>query len=223
MACIIRMSSDDFLDKFIKKHDYRKFNFLLISEDIKTNNQHKNVYAIPSLIPTPNIISTFIQEGYSANYIKKYLDYIQTPRVEAYITIAVKLALIDNANVVLICSKAEDEFKYIDIICQYIENVYGVKTYSYKKYNKDPEKCEEVDEKVKKKVSKVLEKKIGEIKDIEYVAPTKKQVRAMVKPLGKKQMTKMLREHGVKHDPKDSKKDLKKLVTAMIIDGRIRL
>lgn len=223
MACIIRMSSDEFLNKFIKKFDYKKFNFLLISEDIKTNNQHKNVYAIPSLIPTPNIISTFIEEGYSGKYVKKYLDYIQTPRVEAYITIAVKLALIDNSNVVLICSKAEDEFKYIDIICQYMESLYDIKTYSYKQYKKDPEKCEEVSDKTKKKVSKILEKKIGDIKDIEARIPSKKEIRAFVKPLNKKTMTKMLREYGVKHDPKDSKKDLKKLVSAMIAEGRIRL
>ena len=225
MACIIRMTSDEFLDKFVKKHDYKKFNFLLISEDIKTTNQYRNVYPIPSLLPPPNIISDFIQVGYSEKYIKNYLDYISTPRVEAMITIAVKLAIIDNANVILICSKAEDEFKYIDIICQYIENIYNVKTYSYKKYKKDPEACEKVDEKTKKKVAKVLEKKIGEMQDIEssYKAPRKKDIREFVKPLGKKEMTKMLRTNGIKHNPKDSKKDLKKLVSAMIAEGRIRI
>lgn len=224
MACIIRMTSDEFLDKFVKKHDYKKFNFLLISEDIKTTNQYKNVYAIPSLIPPPNIISDFIQVGYSEKYIKNYLDYISTPRVEAMITVAVKLAIIDNANVILICSKSENEFKYINIICQYIENIYGVKTYSYKKYKKDPEACEEVNDKVKKKVAKVLEKKIGEIQEIDpYKIPKKKEIRAFVKPLGKKQMTKMLRTNGIKHNPKDSKKDLKKLVSAMIAEGRIRV
>ena len=225
MACIIRMTSVEFLDKFIKKHDYKKFNFLLISEDIKTTNQYKNVYAIPSLIPPPNIISDYITgDGYSEKYIKNYLDYIQTPRVEAMITVAVKLAIIDNANVVLICSKAENEFKYIDIICQYIENIYGVKTYSYKKYKKDPKACETVDDKVKKKVSKILEKKIGEIQDIDpYKIPHKKQIREFVKCLGKKEMTKLLRTNGIKHNPKDSKKDLKKLLSNMIAEGRVRV
>lgn len=222
MACIIKMSSDEFLDKFIEKYDYRKFNFLLISEDIKTVNKYKNVYAIPSLIPPPNIITSFISGGYDSTYIKKYLDYIQTPRVEAMITIAVKLAIIDNSNVVLLCSKAEDEFKYIDIICQYIENIYSVKTYSYKKYKKDPDKCEHVDEKVKKKVSKILEKKIDDIKDIEtgFKTMSLKEAKAKVKAIGgKKEITKFLRTYGIKHNPKDSKKDLRKLMTKILTEG----
>ena len=220
---IMRMTSGEFLDKFIKKHDYRKFNFLLISEDIKTSNQYKNVYSIPSLIPPPNVVSTFVSEGYTGKYVKKYLDYIQTPRVEAMITIAVKLAIIDNSNVILICSKAEDEFKYIDIICQYIENVYGVKTCTYKKYKKNPAKYEDVSDKIKKKVGKILEKKIGEIQDIESMKPSKKQVREMVKSIGgKKDITRILRENGIKHNPKDSKKDLRKLLASSIVEGRIR-
>ena len=39
MACIIRMTSDELLDKFIKKFDHNKFNFLLISEDVKTTKK----------------------------------------------------------------------------------------------------------------------------------------------------------------------------------------
>ena len=87
MACIIRMKSDEFLDKFIKEHDYRRFNFLLISENVQTEKKYKNVYPIPTLIPPPNIISEFVANGHTPKYVKKYLDYIQTPRVEAMITI----------------------------------------------------------------------------------------------------------------------------------------
>lgn len=212
MACIIRMTSDEFLDKFIKKYDYRKFNFLLISEDVKTIKKYKNVYAIPTLIPPPTVINKYIQAGYSEEYVKKYLDYIQTPRVEAMITIMVKLAIVENANVVLLCSPSENEFKYLDIICQYIENVYDIETYSFKKYRKDPEQCEEVSDKTKKKVAKILENKIGNIKDIEPVKMTKKEARAKFKKLGKKQLTAWLRMNGIKHNPKDSKKTLFKTV-----------
>lgn len=213
MSCIIKMSSDELLDKFIKKFDYKKFNFLLISENIKTEKRYKNVYAIPSLIPPPNIISTFINEGNSKNYVKKYLDYISTPRVEAMITIAVKLAIIDNSNVVLLCSKDEDEFGYVDIICQYIENIYGVQTYSYKKYKKNPEKCENVDDKVKKRVSKILEKKIGEMKDIEDSPKLKKKdMLTKIEKLSKKELKKILKSNSIDYDKDDSKKKLIKKV-----------
>lgn len=212
MACIIRMTSDQLLDKFIEKYDYKKFNFLLISEDVKTIEKYKNVYAIPSLIPPPTVINKFIQGGYCGDYVKKYLDYIQTPRVEAMITIMVKLAIIENANVILLCSPAENEFKYLNMICQYIENLYGIKTYSFKKYRKEPEKCEEVSEKTKKKVAKILEGKIANIKDIKPVKLTKKEAKAKFKELGKKQLISWLRSNGIKHDPKDSKKTLLKIV-----------
>lgn len=222
MSCIIRMTSGEFLDKFIKKHDYRKFNFLLISENITTDDKYRNVYAGPSLIPPQNIISTFIHEGYTERYVKKYLDYLQTPRVEALITAAVKLAIIDNSNVIMVCSEAEAEFKYIDIICQYIETVYGVKTYTYKQYRKNPEKCEAVSDKVKKRAGKILEKKIRDIEDIESFKPSKKEVREIVAPLSKKQIIQVLKANGIKHDPDDSKKKLRKLLAKMIASGRVR-
>ena len=222
MACIIRMSSDEFLEKFIKKFDYRKFNFLLVSEHVQTVKKYRNVYAIPTLLPTPNMISEFINHGYTDRYVKKYVDYISTPRVEAMITIMVKLAIVDNSNVILLCSKAEDEFKYLDIICQYIEQVYGVKTYSYKKYKKDPVKCEEVSEKEKKKVLKVLETKIGEIKDIEPPRLTKKEALARFKKWNRKNMKKFLRVHGIKHDPDASKKALRKQIVALFEQGVLR-
>jgi len=223
MACIIKMSSDEFLDKFIKDFDYKKFNFLLISENVKTEKKYRNVYAIPSLIPPANVISEFIANGYTNDYVKKYLDYLSTPRVEAMITIMVKLAIVDNSNVIMLCSKAEDEFKYLDIICQYIEYAYGVNTYTFKKYKKNPDKCEDVDEKVKKKVVKILEKKLGEIKEIE-TAPNmtkaeKKQVEAAFKKMNKKEICKILKRCGIKHNPKDSKKDLRKTIIKAYHNG----
>ena len=221
MACIIKMASDDFLDNFLKKFDYKKFNFLLVSENIQTTKKYKNVYSIPSLLPPPNIISEFISNGPTERYAKKYYDYISTPRVEAMITILVKLAIIDNSNVILLCSKAEDEFKYLDLICQYIETVYGVNTYSYKKYKKDPEKCEKVSDKVKKKASKILNKKIANIQDIEPPQVSKKQLNERFKSMSRKDLKQFLKSNSIKFDKDDSKKDLRKLIINEVIHGNL--
>ena len=99
MAAIIRMSSDDFLDNFIKKYNYKKFNFLLISEGVKTKKKYRNVYALKSLIPPANVVSEFINSGYSGKYVKKYTNYLSNPEVEALITVIVKLCVVDNSNV----------------------------------------------------------------------------------------------------------------------------
>jgi len=208
MACIIKMSSDEFLDKFIKKFDYRKFNFLLISEQVKTERKYKNVYTIPTLIPPPNIIAEFVQKGYTPRYIRKFVEYLQVPRVEAMITIMVKLCVVENSNVILLCSKQEDEFKYLDIICQYIENIYGINTYNYKDYKKDPSKCEEISEKDKKKAIKVLEKKLSEIEDLGDPAMTKKEARARFKKLPSKEIKKYLAANSIKYKDKWSRKEL---------------
>lgn len=213
MACIIQMSSDKFLDSFIKKYDYKKFNFLLISEDVKTSKKYKNVYSIPTLLPPPNIVSEFVARGYTNKYVKKYVDYLQTPRVEAMITVLVKLCVIDNSNVILLCSKAENEFRYIDIICQYIENIYGVKTYTYKKYKKNPDKCEEISDKEKKKIVKVLEYKLNQIQDIESPRLSKKEAKSRFETLNKKELKAYLKSQGINYDSDDSKKSMiKKLL-----------
>ena len=216
MACIIRMSSDKFLDKFIKEYDYKKFNFLLISEDIKTNKKYKNVYSLPTLIPPPNVITEFVSNGFSGRYVKKFGDYLQTPRVEAMITIMVKLCLVENANVILLCSKAEKEFKYLNIICDYIENLYGIETYTFKKYKENTEKCKKVSEKVKKKAIKILEKKLGQIHDIEEPVITPKEAKERFMKLSKKELKQYMKANSIRFDPDGSKKDLvKTLVKAM--------
>ena len=215
MAAIIRMSSDDFLDNFIKKYNYKKFNFLLISEGVKTKKKYRNVYALKSLIPPANVVSEFINSGYSGKYVKKYTNYLSNPEVEALITVIVTLCVVDNSNVVLLCTKEESEYKYLNIICDYIEAVYGVKAYSYNKYKKDPDGCEKISNKVKKKVAKVLSSKLKTMKHApsdKGVKVDKKEMKAKLKILTKKELKSYCKENSISIKKDDEKSDIIKRI-----------
>lgn len=213
MACIITMNSKELLTKFITKYDYRRYNFLLISENVKSNGQHKNVYSIPSLIPPPNIISTFITEGYGKTYANNYIDYISTPRVESMITIAVKLATMDKSNVIFLCSKDEEECKYMHLISQYIQTTYKVPTFTFEQYNKNPKKCEMASEKINKKTIKILEKKISAIKNVEKEAKKSvKNFKEYVKKLDKDDLKALSKQLHITDYKKYSTKKLRKKV-----------
>lgn len=210
MGAIIRMSSKEFLKTFVKKEDYRKFNFLLISEDITSLGKYKNVNSIPTLIPPPNVVSVFVNEGLSDKYVKKYINYLQLPRVEAILTVIVKLAIVENTNVVLLCSEKEDEFGYLNIIGKYIKTVYNVPTYSYKRFRKDPSSCESV--KNKKKVIKILDHKLKNIDTSAESNINLHEMKRRLQTLSKKELRGFCKQHSIDCKKDDTKEKLIKRI-----------
>ena len=210
MGAIIRMSSKEFLKSFVKNEDYRKFNFLLISEDIKNENKYKNVNSIPTLIPPPNIISVFINEGFGDKYVKKYINYLQVPRVEAILTVIVKLAVVENTNVVLLCSEKEDEFGYLKLIGKYIKTVYKVPVYSYKRFKSDPSSCETV--KKKKEVIKILDQKLKNIDNSANPNINLHEMKRRLQTLSKKELRGFCKQHSIECKKGDSKEKLIKRI-----------
>lgn len=206
MATIIRMGSDEFVKKFIKKEDYKKFNFLLVSDDVFTDKSFDNVYSLKALLPPPNIISVFINEGYSERYRDKYFKYLSNPRVEGLLTVIVKLVVVDKSDVVLLCSKNETEFKYLSMICEYIEAVYHVKSCSYKKYTKNREKYRDM--KYGKKTLNVLKKKLKEIKEVPVPQITRSEMKKRLKSMDKKELRILCKKNSIDFSKDDSKKDL---------------
>lgn len=206
MATIIKISSDELIKKFIKKEDFKKFNFLLISEDITTNKDYDNIHSIKALIPPPNLITEFINNGVSVKYREKYFRYLNNPRVEALLTVIVKLVVIENSDVVLLCSENESEFKYIDLICEYIEEMYHVKSYSYKKYRKNAKKYSNT--KYGKKTLKILKKKLKEIDEVPATQITRSEMKKRLKSMNKNQLKSICKQNSIGFDKDDSKKEL---------------
>lgn len=211
MATIITMNSKEFLDDFIEKFNYKKYNFLLVSQDITTNKKYGNVYATPSIMPPPNVLSELIGKGDPDKYEKKYIKYLSDPKVDSLITVLVKLATVDNSNVILLCSKEEDDYGYLDILRDYIEATYSAKVYSYKKYKKKPDKCDSVG-KNKKKIVKILTRKLKEVDTSAEPTVNKSDIKDRLKQLSKKELVAFAKSKGLKLDKDGSKSDMIKVM-----------
>ena len=211
MASIIKMNSKEFLDDFLKKFNYKKYNFLLVSQDIKTQKKYDNVYATPSLIPPPNVISELLSSVSANKYEKKYVNYLSNPKVDSLITVLVKLATVDNSNVVLLCSKDEDEYGYLDILGDYITAVYGAKVFSYKKYKKNPKDCDSVG-KNKKKIIKVLKNKLNNIETDAEATIDKSEIKERLKQLKRKELVDFAKSKGLKLKSSMDKSDMIKKI-----------
>jgi len=211
MAAIIKMNSKEFLDDFLKNFNYKKYNFLLVSQDIKTEKKYDNVYATPSLIPPPNVVSELLGSGNASKYEKKYVNYLSNPKVESLITVLVKLATVENSNVVLLCSKDEDEYGYLDILGDYITAIYGAKVFSYKKYKKNPKKCNSVGDN-KKKIIKVLKKKLNDIDTDAEATIDKSEIKERLKQLKKSELIEFAKSKGLKLKKSMEKSDMVKKI-----------
>lgn len=216
MGCIIKMDSEKFIMKFLKQYDAADFQFILVSNNITTTKKYKNIMAVPALIPPPNIIAEYINDGFSKDYKKKYLDYLKRDEINALVSIIVKAAMGDM-KLVLLCSKSEDEYKYLKMICEFIENYYKLKSFSLKDFKKDPEKACKI--KNKDEIAKILAKTMEKLKDVgERMSPEidKDKFIKKLKKMKTKQIYAFCKDKGLKVD-KDMDKDelIKKLKKKM--------
>lgn len=212
MGVLIRLKSGEFLDKFIKEFDYKDYRFLLISDDIKSKD-HKNVYPLRSLLPTTDAISEFISNGYTEKYIKRYVKYLQTPKIALLIATIVRMVVAENRKVILMCSDHENEYKYLKVLSEFIESSYGIDVYSYKKYSKDPESCE--NKKFKKKFIKQLDEHIEQLSEAaEADKETNKggNIKKRLELASKSELKAYCKENSIKVKKDDSKKDIIKRI-----------
>lgn len=214
MGAIIRMNSKTFKNDFLKEiENHEEFNIIPISENITTKGKYPNVKAIPRLMPPPNVVGAFINQGNKA-YKEAYLQYLKNPQIEAFLSIMVTGAIKENLKVVLICSKSEDDFKYLELICEYIEAIYGMPTYTWKEYKKNPEKCNTI--KNVDKIAAVLKKKfkVMEEEDVTFEEKTNKQrLEKELKSLSQKELRKIAKSKKIKlNDDMDKKDIIKKII-----------
>lgn len=212
MGSIIKIASKDFLKRFCEKEDVTKFNFLVISEDIKTKSKFDNVYALKRLIPPPNIVSVFVDKGFCKKYKGMYLDYLSIPENEILLTSLVKCAVVDNTNVVLICSEHEKQYMYLEMICEYLENIYKVNTVTYKQYKKHPGDCNS--DINRKEVDYILKVKIKSAKIAvdDSITIDSKMFKEKLKDCSRKELLKFCKVNDIKFKKDDDKPQLIKRI-----------
>lgn len=211
MASIIMMKSDEFLDSFLKKYNHENFNFILVSADIKTDYKFKNVFKIKQLLPPTKAISCKLNGNDYDEYRKKYIKHLARPDIEIFITTIVKLAVAENSNVVLLCSKDEhSNLKYLNILREYIEEVYGVNVFTYKKYKKTEKPTSVIS---KKKTIKIIAKKIEHAaSENVQVNLDRDEVVGRLKHMSKESVYKFAKSNGIKVKKDMDKKELLKKI-----------
>lgn len=211
MASIIKMNSTEFFD-FVDRYDHREFNFILVSQDIKTIGKYNTVYQMNSLIPPSNVISEFVSNGYSKKYRKKYKKYLSREQVEVILATIVKLATIEDTNVVLLCSDNEDMYKYLDLIGEFLEDEYKCKVCSYKKFRKRRKETDVCND--KKVIIPILEKKLEQFQVgfAEDDVLGKKEQKRMLKDMKRKELLAMCASYNIKVDTDTDKKTLIKKI-----------
>lgn len=204
MGAIIRMTSSEFLKKFCKKYNYKHYNFILVSSDIKNNKKHGNVYSIQALMPPTKALTKLFEDGDKKSYLRMYYKHLASGNVEMYVTTLVKLCVMENTDVILLCSDEENEYKYLKGLCNYIENIYDAPTYTFKEYDKKPKKCNS--SKNKKQTVKVIKKKINAYREFakstEPVNLTKKEMKARLELMDKPTLIHVCKNNGIKYKGK---------------------
>jgi hypothetical protein len=216
MGVIITMDSEKFLKKFLPATDNTDgYQFILISEDIKIRDlegKKKNIMSFPTLIPTPPVINLYVN-GETKSYKKAYLNQLQEPEVEAFITVLVKAAVINDFKVVLLCSTSEAERGYIELLSEYIEAAYQLKTYSWKKFNEDQEKACKI--KNKDEIVKILGRKFEKMERLGVslnLGVDTDKIKKKLGKLGKKELRKLAKTGKIKVDKEMDKKTLIKKI-----------
>lgn len=132
-GCIIELTGREFLEVFALNEDYRDFQFLVISTDISSAEEFKNVTVMKNLIPTSWIIQEHLSDN-KKNYKRLYEEFLDRPENRFMITTMIKTIFEHNFKLILLYSDEESEYYYIKLIRKYIEKYYGVPTYNYKEF-----------------------------------------------------------------------------------------
>lgn len=219
---IIRLDSEQFFKDFLPNEDTSKFSFIPISEMITTEGKRTNIMAIQKLIPPPNVTCEFINNGFSDKYKESYISYLLEPEQQGLIASIVRGGL--ELNLVLICSKQENEYKYLKLLCGLIENEFKMKTYSYKKYLKNRDKANKV--KNKEDIERVIYNRLSTLSKSNCTFNQNMSISEMVEYLdqmSKKDLITYCKNKGVKGIDKDMKrKEIKMLLIDKLSKDNIR-
>lgn len=171
MACLIKLDSKEFIKGFCKDYNPHDFHIVLVSNDITSKGKYDNVYVAEDLFPTKEVFGARINAG-SKEFELKYLQQLQHHKDAALILATIVKSIVEyKKNVVIMCSDSEEEYGYLDIICDYLETVYKLSAVSMKKLKK---KGDKLLKKAPKHIEEIEKAYIKAISEMEKSTPSKK-------------------------------------------------
>jgi len=128
------MTSKTFRDEFLnneKCKDILETQYVLISSRIGYSGKEENIISAKSfLFPSPHTCSAATNDEFENRYEEQLKNNI------AFFAMIIQNALIENNDIVLLCTKCENKMKFMNIIVDFIYHKFGYFIYNYKKYSK---------------------------------------------------------------------------------------
>ena len=197
---IIEIIGDEFLEKFIHDEDILDYQYLLLSTDIQTSKEFKNVMEYPRFIPEGAILEFFMSNEMK-QYKHEYKNFLMRDEIRAFITVMMKSVIVNGFTLVLLCSEEENEYKFIKMIRKFIEEEYDFPTYTYKKYCKARENNDFKEIKDLPGIVKQIDKEVKRIEKLRIQIGEEDKVEKAMKALenmSKKEMKAFCKKKGYK-------------------------
>ena len=135
---LIKIDCKDKLKKVINimKRGDGDFEFILASELIKRKHLPKkaSVTLGKFLIPPINIINNYLATGKERKYEREYMSHLSRPEILFIINNSLKRCMENGKDMCIVCAEDELEYKYLDILTEFIEMNWGIKAISLKKF-----------------------------------------------------------------------------------------
>ena len=137
MIHIVKIKSKESLKKVLKHlKKIESAQFLIASEIIRRKDLPKEALVLNYLflIPSPLLINIYENEGRSETYEGEYLRMLSHTANMYFINEAILTSAQMDLDLFIVCALDEEEFGYVDLACEFIEEHYRVKPMSAKNY-----------------------------------------------------------------------------------------
>lgn len=137
---LIRAESRRVLEKLFKLNAIKPSNTIfavvsgIIVPRIDTIPEEFTVYDYGIMRPNTMLIQMYLENGITEEYVEAYSRQLSAPDVFFHINDIVYRMVTTDSNLVFVCAEDEEDFKYLKLIGEFIENIYGIKMISFKKF-----------------------------------------------------------------------------------------
>lgn len=128
------MTLKEFLKHFIKlvnNEDVLSYQYVLISNSLKSDGSKENVCKFNALYPSPRTVSQWLSEHDEEEFVERY--YAEVDECRTTLIATLDCALSQNIDVIFITGVEEArKIPYMDVIASYIYTEFGVPVYNFK-------------------------------------------------------------------------------------------
>lgn len=223
---IIRIDSAQFLKKFIYEELVSEFYYVVVSDVIKIADPNSRatsrISMLSSLAPTTDLRALLCNTNMT-QFCNEYMRYLASPEIFPSIVTLVK-AYLTGLDIVLINSDDEEnDTKCLQLIGDYIKNIFDIDVYSYEYYYNHKKECRKTPDNLDD-IIKVYEGAVEwtkthrsekQIKTQE--TKTKEELNEELKEMSSKELKKICKELDIVYDSSINKKELRKLIIKKVI------